>query len=68
MPHIPPPAQAARITSFRRGGVQGVGDGLGDFLETSGEIQLAAEPGAVKPAVDLHDLAAQGGDLGGQRG
>ena len=50
----------------RRGGVQGVGDGLGKVLEAGGEVQIAAKPGPVEALVDLCDLAAQGGDLDGQ--
>ena len=45
------------------GGVQGVGDGLGEFLEAGGEVQVAAEPGAVEALVYQRDLAAQGGYL-----
>ena len=41
---------------------------LGEFLEASGEIQIADNPGAVEPLAEQRDLAAQGGDLGGQGG
>ena len=48
------------------GGVQCVGRCLGEFLEASGEIQIADNPGAVEPLAEPRDLAAQGGDLRGQ--
>jgi hypothetical protein len=48
-----------------RGGVQGVGDRLGQFLEEGAEVYVAVEPGAVQALIDQRDLAAQGSDLDG---
>jgi AAA domain len=45
-----------------RGRVQGIRDGPGEFLEPGGQVQVAAEPGAVEALIEQHDLAAQGGD------
>jgi hypothetical protein len=50
------------------GGVQGVGDGLGEVLEAGDEVQVALEPGAVEALAEQRDLAAQGGYLDGQGG
>ena len=66
MPVQADPAGGGRAAGC--GGVQGGGDGLGEFFEAGGEVQVAAEPGAVEMSVDLRDLAAQGGDLDGQGG
>jgi hypothetical protein len=51
-----------------RGGVQCIGDCLGEFFEARGQIQVVAEPGPVEALADQCDLAAQGGYLGSQRG
>jgi hypothetical protein len=51
-----------------RGGVQCIGDGSGEIFKAGGEIQIAADSGAVKTAVDLRDLTAQSGDLDSQGG
>jgi hypothetical protein len=37
--------------SARGGGVERVGDGLGQFLEPSSQVQVGAEPGLVEPGV-----------------
>ena len=50
------------------GGVQCIGDCLGEFLEAGGEVQIAAEPGPVEAFADQRDLPAQGGYLYGQGG
>ena len=54
--------------SARGSGVEGVGDGLGQFLEPGGQVQVGVEPGLVEPFVDGADLAAQVSDLRGQGG
>jgi len=38
-----------------RGNVQGVGDGLSQFFESEGEIQVTAEPGPVEALINLRD-------------
>jgi hypothetical protein len=50
------------------GNVERVRDGLGQFLESCGEIEAGLEAGLVEPFVDGVDLAAEVGDLHGQRG
>jgi hypothetical protein len=45
-----------------RGRVQGIRDSLGEFLEPGGQVQVAAEPGAVEALIEQRDLAAQGRD------
>jgi len=60
------PERSSRATGC--GGVQRAGDRLGEFLEAAGEIQIAAEPGAVEAFADQRYLPAQGGNLYGQRG
>ena len=54
--------------SARCGGVERVGDRLGQVLEPGGQVQVGAEPGLVEPFVNGADLAAQGGELRGQGG
>jgi hypothetical protein len=77
---LPQPGQLCRISltvqaNPERGGgtagrrrVQGIRDGLGEFLEAGGQVQVAAEPGAVEALIEQRDLAAQGGDLYGLGG
>ena len=48
------------------GGVERVGDGLGQFLQPGGQVQADAEPGLVEPDVDGAALAAQVSELRGQ--
>jgi len=35
----------------RSGGVEGVGDSLGQILEPGGQVQVGAEPGLIQPFV-----------------
>jgi hypothetical protein len=52
----------------RGSGIEGVGDGLGQLVEPSGQVQVGVQPGQVEPFVEGADLAAQVSDLGGQGG
>ncbi len=53
---------------MRGGGVERLGDRLGQVLEPGGQVQADAKPGLVEPGVDGADLAAQVSELRGQGG
>jgi hypothetical protein len=54
--------------SARGGGVERIGDGLGQVLEPGNQVQIGAEPSPIEPGVDDADLAAQVRELRSQGG
>ena len=64
----PADPRGAAASSARGGGLQRVGDSLGQVFEPGGQVQVGVEPGLVEPVVDGLDLAAQVSELRGQGG
>jgi len=54
--------------SARGSGSEGVGDGLGQLVETGGQVRIGVKPGLIEPFVESVEPAAQVSNLRGQGG